>query len=166
MPPNIIHLDATVDEARKQAFVRTCDAMLHARRSGETFGLACAEFSAHNKPVITSSVHHDGHFARFHIDALGAKGLFYHDEPSCEKLLLTFDRKAAQLKDWNAYRPFEPEKVMATFRKVFLEPGLPGSGDELAERSEQAACSGEEDEAKRTYQQLQGGGARMPCYGK
>ena len=32
-----------------------CDAMLHARSSGETFGLAVAEFSASNRPVATES---------------------------------------------------------------------------------------------------------------
>ena len=39
--------------SEKEAFYRTCDAMLHARRDGETFGLAVAEFSVRNKPVIT-----------------------------------------------------------------------------------------------------------------
>jgi hypothetical protein len=39
-PSNVIHLEQTVDEARKAAFIRTCDAMLHARGDGETFGLA------------------------------------------------------------------------------------------------------------------------------
>ena len=46
--------------------------------SGETFGLAIAEFSVHNKPVLTSSVHiSDG---RAHLDILGKKGLYYKDE--------------------------------------------------------------------------------------
>ena len=40
----------------------------------QTFGLAVAEFSAHNRPVLTSSVHHDEHGARYHLDVLGAKG--------------------------------------------------------------------------------------------
>ncbi|KAL1518619.1 hypothetical protein AB1Y20_002907 [Prymnesium parvum] len=38
--PNVIHLEATSDEEEKSRFIRTCDAMLHARYSGETFGLA------------------------------------------------------------------------------------------------------------------------------
>lgn len=42
-PSNILYLPMTLDEERKSAFIRTCDAMLHARRSGETFGLAIAE---------------------------------------------------------------------------------------------------------------------------
>ena len=132
--------------------------MLHARHSGETFGLAIAEFSAHNRPVLTSSVHHDSGWARFHIDTLGQKGLFYHDQGSLEKQLLSFDRKSARLKDWNVYRQFEPEPVMATFRRVFLEPGLASVEGE--------AEGGDEEAAKRMYQQLASGGGRMPCYGK
>ena len=51
--PNIIHLHGTADLVRKTAFINSCDAMLHARQSGETFGLAVAEFSSRNKPIIT-----------------------------------------------------------------------------------------------------------------
>ena len=69
-PANIIHLPATMEDDAKQRFIRTCDAMLHARRSGETFGLAIAEFSASNRPVLTSRVHHDSGFANFHIETL------------------------------------------------------------------------------------------------
>jgi len=210
-PSNILYLPPTLDEARKCAFIRTCDAMLHARMSGETFGLAIAEFSAHNRPVLTSSVHHDHHMARFHLDALGSKGLYYHDESSCAALLLSFDREAARRQDWNAYRAFEPERVMASFRRVFLKDVAPtgeggaatGKGavakdkdvaaaevsllDGQASRHAQkplgpeqfpqeepsrrqalgsAGTDKHEAEARRRYERLLAGGARMPCYGK
>lgn len=88
---------------------------------GETFGLAVAEFSAANRPVITSSIHHDDGAARMHLDTLGPDhGLYYHDTPSLLALLRGFDRSAARRNDWNAYRAFEPAKVMATFDKVFI----------------------------------------------
>ena len=38
--PNVIHLPSSVDSERKSRFIRTCDAMLHARAEGETFGLS------------------------------------------------------------------------------------------------------------------------------
>jgi hypothetical protein len=38
--PNILHLPATADGAFKERFIGACDAMLHARSRGETFGLA------------------------------------------------------------------------------------------------------------------------------
>ena len=71
---NIIHIDRTSDPARKAAFIRTCDAMLHGRSNGETFGLAVAEFSAANRPVLTSRAHHDHGKARHHLDTLTAHG--------------------------------------------------------------------------------------------
>jgi hypothetical protein len=51
--PRIVHLPCTIDLERKARFVATCDAMLHARVQGETFGLAVGEFSLRNKPVLT-----------------------------------------------------------------------------------------------------------------
>jgi glycosyltransferase involved in cell wall biosynthesis len=50
--PNIIHLPASSDCDTKSRFIRSCDAMLHARYDGETFGLAVAEFSAHNREYM------------------------------------------------------------------------------------------------------------------
>lgn len=121
VPSNIIHLDMTMDEGRKAAFIRTCDAMLHARLTGETFGLAVAEFSVANRPVLSSIRHHECGAANFHIRTLDRKGLWYHDQESCEKLLRSFDRKAAKRKDWNAYSAFEPAKVMQIFWDVFID---------------------------------------------
>ena len=102
--------------------------MLHARREGETFGLAIAEFSAHNRPVITSSAHDDRGRARHHLDTLGKRGLYYDSKESLLRLLRTFDRTAARTGDWRAYTQYAPEVVMQTFRRVFLEaPCLPAS---------------------------------------
>ena len=50
---NIIYLPKSLDKKNKSKFVSTCDAMIHARYDGETFGLAVAEFSSANKPIIT-----------------------------------------------------------------------------------------------------------------
>ena len=121
--PNIVHMPKTSDPARKAAFIRTCDAMVHARQGGESFGLAIAEFSVFNKPVLTSSVHHDEHKARFHLDALGSKALVYHDQPSfLAKVARCLDRErlADGTTDWNAYRGFAPGPVMRQFHSVFL----------------------------------------------
>ena len=124
-PPNVLHLDPTMDEERKARFIRTCDAMIHARLTGETFGLAVAEFSVANRPVITSLRHHECGAADFHLRTLGAhpRGaqLFYHDAASCARLLLNFDRHAAKTHDWNAYRAFAPERVMPLFWACFVD---------------------------------------------
>lgn len=109
---NIIYLDGTYDLTRKVKFINTCDAMLHARINGESFGLAIAEFSIKNKPVLTY------HYARdnAHFVMLGDKAVIY-DETSLERLLLS---KWDKTKDWNAYRAYTPEAVMAKFKEVFL----------------------------------------------
>ena len=44
-------------------YLSACDAMLHARWEGETFGLSCAEFLIRGKPIITwSSSRERNHF--------------------------------------------------------------------------------------------------------
>ncbi len=121
--PHIIHVERTSEPARKAAFIRTCDAMLHARQGGETFGLAIGEFSSHNKPVLTSNdpAHTDNGGARYHLDVLGERGVYYRDKKSLLQQIITFDRAAARQKDNNCYRAFEPQVVMETFRRVLID---------------------------------------------
>lgn len=124
--PNVIYLEPFMQDAQRAAFLRTCDAMLHGRRTGETFGLAIAEFSVCNKPVITSSRYTEANTARFHLDTLGERGIYYSDCASLVRILSTFDRVDAPRHDWNAYRQFEPATVMQTFKRVFLRERVIG----------------------------------------
>ncbi len=111
---NIIFLDGSTDMVYKTKFINTCDAMIHARMAGESFGLAVAEFSIRNKPVITCQYSRD----TAHIQMLGEKGIYYQDEVSLMKILRQpIDKKA----DWNAYREYTPAKVMMKFKNVFLK---------------------------------------------
>jgi hypothetical protein len=116
--PNIIFLKGTADVHRKVAFINTCDAMLHARSRGETFGIACGEFSSKNKPVITcdsTSV-----CERSHIEILGERGLYYHDKGSLRRLL--FGNWDSGSRKWDAYtKEFSPQPVMEKFSSVFLQ---------------------------------------------
>ena len=52
-PSNIHFLPGTASTVVKDAYFGSCDLMLHGRSEGETFGLAVAEMSVRNKPVIT-----------------------------------------------------------------------------------------------------------------
>jgi hypothetical protein len=52
-PVFLMHDSREIDMTFKTRFIQTCDAMLHASRSGETFGLFPGQFSIRNKPVIT-----------------------------------------------------------------------------------------------------------------
>lgn len=113
---NIIHLQGTSSEVVKSKFIHTCDAMLHARGRGETFGLAVAEFSIANKPVITWS----GSPEKCHTDILGDKGLYYYNPQDLVNILLNFSPD--NTKDWDAYsKDFNPEAIMAKFKQVFID---------------------------------------------
>lgn len=112
--PRIIFLPPTSDLEYKTMFINTCDAMLHARYRGETFGLAVAEFSIRNKPVMTYSLSEE----KAHIFELGDKGLYYSNSRELESLLLNFKTTD---KNWDCYsEKFSPENVMKKFKEVFL----------------------------------------------
>jgi hypothetical protein len=113
--PNIIHLPTIIDLDEKVKFINTTDAMLWARQDGETFGISIGEFSTKNKPVIAMKI---GDIA--HVYLLVDKAIWYNDSNSLYNILLNFNPEVERIKDWNAYKNFTPEKVMETFKKVYL----------------------------------------------
>jgi hypothetical protein len=112
--PNIYFINSTYDLDEKVAFINTCDAMIHARERGETFGLAIAEFSSKGKPIIT----YGNSPERNHNMVLGDKGFYYSNYDELYTLLDNFI-----VPPWgcNCYQEFTPEKVMNKFKKVFLD---------------------------------------------
>jgi len=119
--PRAIFLPGTTDILEKTRFINTCDAMLHARQQGESFGLACGEFSVRNKPVITYRFCKHTH----HIDVLGSKGLLYEDEPSLVKIIKDLPQLLQKNKNWDAYTPIcNPQIVMAAFDRHLIYPAL------------------------------------------
>ena len=112
----ILYLDSTADLNEKVRFINTCDAMLHARYIGESFGLSCAEFSIRNKPVITYHKSPE----RNHIDTLGEKGIYYEDYSEILHILLNLDKKEINSLEWNCYKDYSPEKVCQKFKEVYL----------------------------------------------
>lgn len=111
--PRVLFIGGTPDMNFKVRFINTCDAHLHARQIGESFGLTCGEFSIKNKPVITWN----GSPERNHIDILGDKALLYNNYDDLMDLLLTFDKN--KFTDWNCYRDYLPEPVMNKFIKLY-----------------------------------------------
>lgn len=114
--PQIHHVSSTWDLHRKASLVRACDAMIHARRGGETFGLAVAEFAMENKPIVTYS----GSGEISHINILGERAICYS---SYEDVLSILDNLTAYIKydDYHLpYQQFSPEIVMEKFHKRFL----------------------------------------------
>lgn len=112
--PRVIHVESTADMEYKTKFINTCDAMIHARHEGESFGLSCGEFSTKNKAVITWS----GSKERTHISILGDKGLYYDNKDQVLQIFLSFKRED---KDWNAYKEYEPDVIMKKFNEIYLK---------------------------------------------
>jgi len=112
---NLRYLPGTWDLNYKAKFVNTCDAMLHARLGGETFGMACAEFSSANKPVLTYGLSGEAS----HLEILGEKALKYHNQDDLYDMINNLNTYL-KYDDWNCYRNFSPEIIMERFNKNFL----------------------------------------------
>lgn len=118
--PRVIFLEPTADLIKKTEFINTCTAMLHARFKGETFGLAVAEFSLRNKPVITYA----GSLDRAHEMILGKDAFYYRNPIELNLIFHNLEQyfgKQNLSRDWNKYRDYSPEKVMDKFKKIFLD---------------------------------------------
>ncbi len=112
---NIHYLPATVDPVEKAKFLATCDAMLHARWHGETFGLAVGEFAVLGKPVITFSESRE----RAHLEMLGNQALLYRHGGELAEKLREFRPHKTQGTQYEIFS--EPKIVISLFQKKFLE---------------------------------------------
>lgn len=112
---NIKYLQSTANLEFKVRFINSCDAMIHARVDGESFGVTCGEFSIRNKPIITWFGSKD----RNHIETLGENAYYYNNPQELYKILTTFKKEPE--KDWRMYSKFNPKSVMSIFNKVYLE---------------------------------------------
>jgi hypothetical protein len=115
--PRIIYLQAIVDLRKKVKFINTCDAMIHARSDGETYGLSIGEFSSCNKPVVTT---YSREF-NAHIEILKDNAIIYNNEPELVDIFTNIREIVKTRTDWNAFKDYAPEKVMAKFMEVFVE---------------------------------------------
>jgi len=113
--PRIKYIKTTVDNIYKSKFISSCDAMIHCRYEGESFGQSCAEFSFMNKPVITWLDSRE----KGHIEILKNKGIYYRDENSLFNVLMGFRPDAT--KDWNCYKNHTPEIAMESFQNLLLD---------------------------------------------
>ena len=111
---NVHHLAPTIDPEEKAQFLGTCDAMLHARWHGETFGLAVGEFAVLGKSVITFG----GSRERAHLDLLGNKALVYQNCGELEKILNSFEPRNATKTGYDELS--DSRRVMGIFAEKFL----------------------------------------------
>lgn len=112
--PNIKYIDSVVDLQKKSNFINTCDAMLHARQRGESFGLSVAEFLSQNKPVVSWS----GGVDLNHVDMLKGSGTLYTNSDTLEEIIKGIKDKN---EEWSLRTSsFKPKHVMKKFEEVFL----------------------------------------------
>lgn len=114
---NIIYLDPILDLQGKTDFILSCDAMLHGRERGESFGLAIAEFLFHNKPVFAWRGGTDGH----HTIMLKDHDTLYSDKQDLiDKLLSLREGKYLNSNYKYSVDEFLPHRVMRKFHDIFL----------------------------------------------
>ena len=92
--------------------------MLHARHRGETFGLACAEFAAAGRKVLTWT----GSPEKAHFDHLGQMMVGYDNAEQLLAYLSALRRSDLRPEEDLAgvAERFSPENVMSQFQEVFL----------------------------------------------
>ena len=119
--PRAFFLPGTPEINQKVKFINSCDAMLHARRQGESFGLACGEFSIKNKPIITCSLGKHTH----HIETLGSKGFYYDSEDSLIEIIKQLPKQLIKDSNWDCYSDkYNPQIVMTAFNEKLIQPAL------------------------------------------
>lgn len=112
---NIIYLPGNADMIYKRKLINTCDALIHARERGETFGLTCGEFAICKKPVITWG----GSKEREHLIILKDKAVIYNNQEELHNIFETFTKNKYDVNE-NGYMFYNPENVMKIFDKVCL----------------------------------------------
>ena len=112
--PNVKYITETHDLQKKANFINTCDAMIHARQRGESFGLSIAEFLSLDKPVLAWEGGHDLN----HLEMLKDSFTLYNENNFIGKLM---NVKALSNRNWSQRTElYKPEAVMNKFKDVFL----------------------------------------------
>ena len=119
----VIFIPWVETEQEKFNFIHTADVMLHARHGGESFGLACGEFSIANKPVITwSGLGDNWPHDRNHIEILDDKVIIYNNEQELVDILFNIDHGFINSNTWDKYsQNYNETTVINKFKEVFLE---------------------------------------------
>ncbi len=115
--PRVLFLPATTSLSEKGSFLAGCDAMIHARKEGETFGLAVAEFGILNKPILTcpATITNDN----AHILLGKDRVKIFTNREECQQLLWKIPHLVSSTD--NPYLEFGEEKVMKIFYQTIFE---------------------------------------------
>ncbi|MTI45474.1 hypothetical protein JM93_01129 [Roseibium hamelinense] len=112
-----LFLPARVASQQKSDFIAACDAGLNAKKIGESFGLANAEFMFHGKPVFTWA----GGMDQNHVAMSPAEEWVYRTRADLIRLLVTYEANSADAAlGQSAAADYAPPRVMQQFDDVFL----------------------------------------------
>lgn len=112
-----IYVDRNVDLHDKVTYINTCDAMLHARIDGETFGLSILEFASKNKQIIScdsNKIRHKNHFLYLKDNCYK-----YNNSNDLESILLNIKRENPFNTEY-LNEMFSSYNVIQKFNEVFL----------------------------------------------
>ena len=111
----------STDSNFKTKFINTCDAMIHARSEGESFGLSIAEFSVLDKGIVT--FYNENQNSKFvhnnHVDILGNNGIYYKNEDELYNIFISSTKESLIKNDCYSSK-FSPENVMSLFNQHII----------------------------------------------
>jgi len=110
--PRIKYLDVIVDLNKKREFINTCDAMIHARKDGESFGISVLEYVYCNKPVFTTFGKDNQHIIN-----LKSNSVIYRNKEDLKQKITSFKKVKNNI---NISDDFLPINIMKKFNKIFL----------------------------------------------
>ena len=117
--PNVIFMGPFLGQEQKSNYINACDAFIHARWLGESFGLAIAESLFFNKPVLACDVGFD----RNHVETLKPFDLLYkeNDEEDLYNRIVSLRHKVGIDYRKLAVEKYNPKNVMNQFKQVFFD---------------------------------------------
>lgn len=109
----VLFLPVITDPLEKGDYISACDAMIHGRIEGETFGLAVAEFISAGKPVLSCRAISTNDNEHIYLGKDWVK--VYSGKEEFRQLL--WGRVPIPCTE-NPYAEYSPEKVMTTFGEI------------------------------------------------
>jgi hypothetical protein len=114
---HFVFLPESSDAYEKYMFINACDAMIHARMRGETYGISVGEFAVQGKPVFTYGDSPE----QAHIQMLDNMAVIYSNGADLIGKLCNFSLCGNTIKENKSeYLQHTPENVMQIFKEVFL----------------------------------------------
>ena len=111
----VIFIKGTFNQTQKVKFINTCNAMLHARSLGESFGLSCAEFAIKNKPIFTYSFCRQ----RAHFEICKKNIIPYYSYKDLNSKIINFN-KDRNYNSNNLKKELSEKNTIKVFKKILL----------------------------------------------